>query len=132
MYSNSDGGNSALLLTDSAIGGNAKYTLSAELIFPVPFLDEAYTKQVRSSLFIDAGEVWDTEFDYDSYQNMACSYNCEYFADYSKPSRIRASVGTQLTWVSPMGPLVFTLAVPLKEYEGDSTEFFSFNIGQTF
>lgn len=132
MYSNSDGGNSSLLLTDSAIGGNAKYTLSGELIFPVPFLDEAYTRQVRSSLFIDAGEVWDTEFDYDTYQNMSCSYNCEYFGDYSKPGRIRASIGTQLTWVSPMGPLVFTLAVPLKEYEGDSTEFFSFNIGQTF
>ncbi|HIP76819.1 MAG TPA: hypothetical protein EYH12_06830, partial [Psychromonas hadalis] len=29
-------------------------------------------------------------------------------------------------------PLVFTLAVPLKEYEGDRTEIFSFNIGNTF
>ena len=132
MYISSDGGNSSLVLTDSAIGGNARYTLSGELIFPVPFLDEAYTKQVRSSLFIDAGEVWDTEFDYDTYQNMGCSYNCEYLGDYSKPGRMRASLGTQLTWVSPMGPLVFTFAVPLKEYEGDTTEFFSFNIGQTF
>jgi outer membrane protein insertion porin family len=31
-----------------------------------------------------------------------------------------------------MGPLVFAIARPLKEYEGDRTEFFSFNIGRTF
>ncbi len=132
MYVGTDGGNSTLALTDSAVGGNAKYTISGELIFPVPFLDEAYTRQVRSSIFIDAGEVWDTEFDYDKYSQMSCSYNCDYFGDYSKPGRIRASLGTQITWISPMGPLIFTLAVPLKEYEGDRTEVFSFNIGETF
>lgn len=132
MYVGSDAGNSSVVVTDNAIGGNAKYTLSGELIFPVPFLDEAYTRQVRSSLFIDAGEVWDTEFNYDSYKDMSCLSNCAYLGDYSKPGRLRASLGTQLTWVSPMGPLIFTLAVPIKEYEGDKTEVFSFNIGQTF
>ncbi|MFT6928035.1 MAG: outer membrane protein insertion porin family [Psychromonas sp.] len=124
--------NGSVLLTDDSVGGNAKYTMSGEVIFPVPFLDEAYARQVRSSLFIDAGEAWDTEFDYDSYNELGCTYNCDYFGDYSKPGRIRASIGTQVTWVSPMGPLVFTLAWPLKEYEGDTTEIFSFNIGETF
>ncbi|MEJ6121250.1 outer membrane protein assembly factor BamA [Vibrio sp. 2-Bac 85] len=123
-------GDSAIY-TDSAVGGNAKYTLSAELIFPVPFLDEAYARQVRSSLFVDAGEAWDTEFDYDTYKDN-CASNCDYGGDYSKPGRIRASIGTQLTWVSPMGPLIFTLAVPLKDYAGDKTEVFSFNIGDVF
>lgn len=132
MYTGSDGGNSSMVLTENAVGGNAKYTMSAELIFPVPFLDEAYTRQVRSSLFVDAGEVWDTEFNYDDYSKLSCSYNCEYFGDYSKPGRMRVSMGTQLTWISPMGPLVFTLAWPLKEYDGDKTEVFSFNIGDTF
>ncbi|WP_025563194.1 outer membrane protein assembly factor BamA [Psychromonas sp. SP041] len=126
-----DSGNATASYTDSSIGGNAKYTLSAELIFPVPFLDEAYSRQVRSSLFIDAGEVWDTEFDYDAYKDI-CSFNCDFAGDFSKPGRIRASLGTQLTWVSPLGPLVFTLAVPLKDYAGDTTEVFSFNIGDTF
>ncbi|WP_372881434.1 outer membrane protein assembly factor BamA [Psychromonas sp.] len=124
--------NGSTVLTDSAIGGNAKYTLSGEVIFPLPFLDEAYSRQVRASVFVDAGEAWDTEFDYDYYSQLGCSYNCDYFADYSKPGRMRVSWGSQVTWVSPMGPLVFTLAWPLKEYEGDSTEIFSFNIGQTF
>ncbi|MGB5444091.1 MAG: outer membrane protein assembly factor BamA [Psychromonas sp.] len=124
--------NGSKVLTDSALGGNAKYTLSGEVIFPVPFVDEAYSRQLRASVFVDAGEAWDTEFNYDYYSLLGCSYNCDYYGDYSKPGRIRASWGSQLTWVSPMGPLVFTLAWPLKEYAGDSTEIFSFNIGQTF
>lgn len=123
---------SDILLTDNALGGNAKYTLSGEVIFPVPFLDEAYTRQARTSLFVDAGEAWDTEFDYAYYSQLGCTSNCDYFSDYSKPGRIRVSVGTQITWVSPMGPLIFTLAWPLKEYAGDKTEIFSFNIGETF
>lgn len=114
-----------------AIGGNAKYSLSAELIFPTPFLDEAYSRQVRTSLFVDAGEAWDTEFDYSGFIND-CSVDCDDITDYSKPGNIRVSMGTQLTWVSPLGALVFTLAMPIKEYEGDDTEVFSFNIGNTF
>lgn len=132
IYLSEINGNNSGEITDKALGGNAKYTLSAELIFPVPLLDEAYTRQVRSSLFIDAGEVWDTEFNYAQYSQASCSYNCDYFGDYSKPGRIRASIGTQLTWISPMGPLVFTLAWPVKKYEGDDTEIFSFNIGNSF
>ena len=114
-----------------AIGGNAKYSLSAELIFPAPFLDEAYSRQVRTSIFVDAGEAWDTEFDYSGFI-ADCNTDCDNITDYSKPGNIRVSTGTQLTWVSPLGALVFTLAVPLKEYDGDDTEVFSFNIGNTF
>jgi len=132
LYTGTNSGNTSSVYTNSAVGGNAKYTMSAELIFPVPFLDEAYSRQVRSSLFVDAGEAWDTEFDNELYSQFTCSYNCDYAGDYSKPGRIRASLGTQLTWVSPLGPLVFTLAVPLKKYAGDQTEVFSFNIGDTF
>ncbi|MDA7746172.1 outer membrane protein assembly factor BamA [Psychromonas sp.] len=132
IYVGQSAGNSTSAYTDSSVGGNAKYTMSAELIFPAPFLDEAYARQVRSSLFIDAGETWDTEYDYDLYSRYSCSYNCDYAGDYSKPGRMRASVGTQLTWISPMGPLIFTLAVPIKEYAGDRTEVFQFNIGDVF
>ena len=128
IYIGESNGNSAATYTDSAVGGNAKYTMSAELIFPAPFLDEAYARQVRNSIFIDAGEAWDTE-----YQDVGvCAFNCDYAGDYSKPGRMRSSIGTQLTWISPMGPLIFTLAVPLKEYAGDRTEIFSFNIGDVF
>ncbi|GIU46980.1 outer membrane protein assembly factor BamA [Shewanella algidipiscicola] len=114
-----------------SIGGNAIATASVELIVPTPFLDEAYTNSVRTSFFVDAGNVWDTEFDYDSYRGLPAEEFTE-LADYSDPSRIRASAGMSVQWLSPMGPMVFSLAWPITEYEDDETEIFSFNIGKTF
>ncbi|MGL5147423.1 MAG: outer membrane protein assembly factor BamA, partial [Plesiomonas shigelloides] len=107
-----------------SIGGNAVATASLELIVPTPFLDEAYSNSVRTSFFVDAGNVWDTEFDYDAYRTLPA----EEFAklqDFSDPARIRASWGMSVQWLSPMGPMVFSLAWPIKEYEGDDTEIFS-------
>ncbi|WOT04234.1 outer membrane protein assembly factor BamA [Shewanella youngdeokensis] len=115
----------------NSIGGNAIVTASLELIVPTPFLDEAYSNSVRTSFFVDAGNVWDTEFDYDSYRYLPVE-EFDKLQDYSDPSRIRASWGMSVQWISPMGPMVFSLAWPIKEYEDDETEVFSFNIGQTF
>ncbi|QSX38308.1 outer membrane protein assembly factor BamA [Shewanella sedimentimangrovi] len=123
--------NSILVNKGRSIGGNATATASMELIVPTPFLDEAYTNSLRTSFFVDAGNVWDTEFDLESYSTLPA----EEFAklqDYSDPSRIRASWGMSVQWLSPMGPMVFSLAWPIKEYEDDETEIFSFNIGKTF
>ncbi|MBY5990665.1 outer membrane protein assembly factor BamA [Ferrimonas balearica] len=117
--------------TGRSVGGNAIATLSAELIVPTPFLDEAYRNTVRTSLFVDAGNVWDTEFEYDSYRFLPQS-EFDKLQDFSDPGRIRASYGMSVQWVSPMGPMVFSLAWPIKKYEGDKTEVFSFNIGRTF
>ncbi|MBB1270684.1 outer membrane protein assembly factor BamA [Shewanella sp. SR44-3] len=114
-----------------SIGGNALATASLELIVPTPFLDDAYSNSVRTSFFVDAGNVWDTEFDYDSYRVLPAEQFSK-LEDYSDPSRLRASWGMSVQWLSPMGPMVFSLAWPLKEYEDDDTEIFSFNIGKTF
>ena len=80
---------------------------------------------------MDAGNVWDTEFDYESYRYLPVE-EFDKLEDYSDPSRIRASWGMSVQWLSPMGPMVFSLAWPIKEYEDDETEIFSFNIGKTF
>jgi len=45
---------------------------------------------------------------------------------------IRATAGVSLQWISPMGPLTFSLAKIIKKQEGDLQENFSFNIGTTF
>ncbi len=114
-----------------SIGGNAIATASLEMIVPTPFLDEAYTNSVRTSFFIDAGNVWDTEFNYDAYRFLPVE-QFDKLEDYSDPGRIRASAGMSVQWLSPMGPMVFSLAWPIKKYEDDDTEIFSFNIGKTF
>lgn len=122
-----------------SIGGNAMAVLTLELITPTPFLSDDYRNSVRTSLFIDAGNVWDTEFDINRYANLfqdrsanIGQYRQPFLIDYSDPSLIRASAGVSLQWISPMGPLTFSLAKILKKHEGDLQENFSFNIGTTF
>ncbi|WP_085296981.1 outer membrane protein assembly factor BamA [Cognaticolwellia mytili] len=114
-----------------SVGGNAIALASIELIVPTPFLDEGFSNSVRSSIFVDAGNVWDTEFSFDDYKDLA-PIEFEKLADYSDVGRYRASAGISVQWLSPMGPMIFSFAKTLKEEEGDDTEFFSFNIGQTF
>ena len=118
-------------VSPQSVGGNAKILAGIELIVPTPFLDEGMANSVRSSVFVDAGNVWDTEFNLDDYKDLA---EDEYLKidDYSDIGRFRASAGISIQWISPMGPMLFSFAKPLKEEPGDDTEFFSFNIGQTF
>ncbi|WP_448564401.1 outer membrane protein assembly factor BamA [Thalassotalea ganghwensis] len=114
-----------------SVGGNAIALAGIELIVPTPFLDEGFANSVRTSLFVDAGNVWDTEFQLSDYQDLAIN-QLDKIADYSAIDRYRASAGLSVQWLSPMGPMIFSFAKSLKEEEGDDTKFFSFNIGQTF
>ncbi|TNI95597.1 outer membrane protein assembly factor BamA [Aeromonas veronii] len=120
--------------SDTSVGGNALAVASLELVFPTPFVSETYRPQIRTTAFIDAGTVWSTDFANSAYTcDPSGNANCSYVSqDYSSPGNIRVSAGVSLQWLSPMGPLVFALAKPIKQYEGDRTEFFSFNIGRTF
>ncbi len=118
VYTNSDG---TSYTSSTSVGGNALWTVTAEIIVPTPIIAEAYKRQVRTSFFIDAGALWDThDSDYAS------------GSDNADPSDYRASVGVSLAWLSPIGPLVFSLAKPIKDYSGDDTEVFNFNIGGRF
>lgn len=113
------------------IGGNAKAVAGMELIVPTPFLDEENTSSVRTSFFVDAANIWDTEFNVDRYQNLQPDERNR-LDDYSDPSRFRLSTGLSIQWISPMGPMLISFAYPLKEEEDDETKTISFNISNTF
>ena len=129
VYSNSTGNNPTYdTATDDSIGGNAIALASLELIVPTPFASDEARSQIRTSVFFDMASVWDTEF----VDREAPSNGSQYYYDYSDPTHYRSSYGAALQWMSPMGPLVFSLAKPIKIYEGDDEEFFTFTIGRTF
>lgn len=118
-------------LSTRSVGGNTMALGGVELIFPTPFLDEGYSNSVRTSLFVDVGHVWDTEFDLDDYKDLN-PQEYDKLQDFADPTLYRASAGLSLQWISPMGPMIFSFAKPLKDEEFDETTFFSFNIGSTF
>ncbi len=115
----------------SSVGGNATATGSLELIFPTPLVSDELKNSVRTSFFIDAGNIWDTEFDYENLSQLENVGSVE-LLDYSDPSLYRLSSGVSLQWLSPMGPMIFSFAKTLKKREGDRVDVFSFNIGTTF
>lgn len=95
-----------------AFGGTRRLTTSAEILFPFPGMKD--DKTVRTSLFVDAGALWGGE------QQL----------DFSEGSRY--SVGAAVSWLSPLGPMKFSLATPMKKEPEDKIQRFQFTLGTTF
>lgn len=100
-------------------GGNILVEGSAEIIFPMPFIKDQ--RSIQSSFFIDAGNVFSTNCN-------ATQKNC-YDVD---PSKLSASAGIGVTWITGFGPLTFSIAKPIIEQEEDDPEFFQFSLGTAF
>lgn len=135
------GGNTTIILPSEydrlyigrySVGGNARFLNSFELIFPTPFIED--TSNVRTSFFVDVGNVWDTKFDAAKFEGLDIEPNSilPFVPDYSDYKNYRASYGISLQWYSAMGPLQFSLSRPLKSEPYDDSETFTFSIGQTF
>ncbi|WP_417660187.1 outer membrane protein assembly factor BamA [Pseudomonas sp.] len=103
-------------------GGNVLVQGGAELLFPLPFVKDQ--RSLRTSLFWDVGNVFDTNC---SSAQKAESDSCEISL-----GNMASSVGVGLTWITALGPLSFSLAMPVKEPDDADTQVFQFSLGQTF
>lgn len=104
----------------SAFGGNVLIEAGIELIYPLWFIEDR--SSLQTSVFFDAGNVFATE----------CSSVSENCTKGIELDELRMSAGVGLTWLSPIGPLDFSIAKPINDKSGDDTQFFQFSIGQTF
>jgi outer membrane protein insertion porin family len=98
---------------DDPFGGNLLYENSFEFIFPLPFVKDQ--RSMRLSYFVDGGNVFDTNRDYDF--------------DYEE---LRWSTGLSLQWNTFIGPLGFSFGKALNAIETDEKQFFQFSLGQPF
>ena len=96
-----------------SIGGNAFYNGTLELLFPPPF--KAGSDTVRMSTFFDFGAVVDTNQD-----------------DLFNYDEFRYSTGLGVSWLSPVGALTVSYAVPFRADNQDEEEQFQFTFGSTF
>ena len=105
------------------LGGNLRLVAGAEIIIPVPFLQDL--KSVRISGFFDAGNVYGTNEDFDA-------------------GELRYSFGLSGIWVSPFGLVSASIAQPINDQgdefgpggvlikPGDQIQNFQFTFGTSF
>ena len=95
------------------IGGNYVSTinLSSDLPFILPTVDN-----IDFSIFFDAANIWGVDYD----------------KNIDGDSFIRSSAGIGMNFITPVGPLSFSLSQPISKKSTDQTETFRFNLGTTF
>jgi outer membrane protein insertion porin family len=74
------------------------------------------SQNTNFSVFFDAANVW----------------GIDYSSSLSDESKIRSSVGIAVDYLTPIGPLSFSLTEAITKGKNDITESFRFNLGTTF
>ena len=94
-----------------SLGGSKRIVFGSELKFPVPGMDDSRDK--RLSLFVDGGQVY----------SQAQSVDVSDF---------RFSTGLAFEWMSAIGPIAFSYAIPFNDSLEDDVEHFQFTLGGLF
>ena len=117
-------------------GGDKMVSGTAELMFPFPGVKDRRT--VRLSLFADAGSVWDgNTYDNNSGDYVVNGVNRNVYGQDVRhkstfKNELRYSAGAAVTWLSPLGPMKFSYAYPIKKKPTDEIQRFQFQLGTTF
>ena len=98
-------------ITGPVIGGAKKVTVNSEFLLPFP--GAGNDRSLRLYGFYDMGNV------YGEHEKV----------DFTQ---LRSAFGAGLSWVSPMGPLRFAWARPVRSFPGDRIQKLQFQIGTSF
>ena len=103
--------------SNDALGGNYYAVARSEVTFPLGLPEEV---GIYGGLFMDVGTVWHLDND-----TIGA-------ATVDDSAKLRAAVGASIFWGSLIGPLRLNFAVPVKEVNGDKSEFFRLTVGTRF
>ena len=95
------------------VGGNYAAALNFSTNLPGVL---STVENIDFSYFIDLANVWGVDYD----------------SSLDDSNEIRSSTGIGLDYISPIGPLSFSWALPITKKSSDKTETFRFNLGTTF
>ena len=98
---------------DDFIGGN--YAATMNFSSTIPQILES-NENIDFLVFFDVGNVW----------------GVDYFDGDDEGSSLRSATGIGVDWLTPIGPLTFTLSTALSKADSDKTETFRFNLGTSF
>ncbi len=98
---------------DDFIGGNYSTSLNLEANFPNFFPEKS---NADIGLFLDAGNVW----------------GVDYSESIDDSNKLRSTVGTNFSWLSPAGPLSFVFSKNITKASTDIDQSFNFRLGTTF
>ena len=98
---------------DDFIGGNFAAAINFSSTLP-QFFEES--QNIDLLFFFDVANIWGVDYD----------------SALDDDGSIRSSTGFALDWFTPIGPLNFSLALPITKKNGDKTETFRFNLGTSF
>jgi outer membrane protein insertion porin family len=100
-------------VVDQALGGNQFFAIRTEASFPIGIPEEY---GIHAGVFLDVGSLWGLDFT----------------GGFDDSATLRASIGVTLFWETPLGPLRFDFASPIKKEDFDETESFRFSIATRF
>jgi outer membrane protein insertion porin family len=98
---------------DDYIGGNFATSFNVNTTLPQLF---EQNQNIDFLLFFDAANLW----------------GVDYNSSLNDSNEIRSSAGIAVDWITPVGPLNFSLSQPITKANSDKTETFRFNLGTTF
>ena len=95
------------------VGGNYMSSINIASTLPKLFPNN---QNFDFSVFLDAGNIWGVDYD----------------SSIDNSNKIRSSFGISANWLTPIGPLSFSLSQNITKADTDQTESFRFNLGTTF
>ncbi len=114
---------------DQPLGGNRRLNATIEAYVPLTGGD----RTLRASVFVDTGWVWG-QIPTCSVPlvGLTCNGQLSYVNENIDLGQLRYSFGVGISWLSPMGPLRLSYAIPFNDKPFDRLQAFQFQIGAGF